>query len=222
MSGVRIGLTQRVVSDAKTGERRDALDQKWVTLLTGLGLTPVPLGNMPTDAKTYLSSLGLSGVILTGGNDLALLENPVNAAPERDAFEASVLAFCLENNLPALGVCRGMQMMNVYFGGDVQALIGHVATRHRVEVLEDKTANTVFASDKTFEVNSYHNYGIVPQAMAPDFLPWVRCVEDNSIEAFADTTKRMFGMMWHPEREEPFKKQDLALLRFCFEGVPCL
>ena len=102
MSGVRIGLTQRVVSDAKTGERRDALDQKWVTLLTGLGLTPVPLGNMPTDAKTYLSSLGLSGVILTGGNDLALLENPVNAAPERDAFEASVLAFCLENNLPAL------------------------------------------------------------------------------------------------------------------------
>jgi len=56
---------------------------------------------------------------LDRGNDLGTIDGGSNVAPERDAFERTLLEFAIEHELPVLGVCRGAQLINVHFGGSL-------------------------------------------------------------------------------------------------------
>ena len=67
---MHIGITQRVVTIEEICERRDTLDQRWTSLMTGLGFTPIPLPNMLRDINAYLRDIRLDGVVLTGGDDI--------------------------------------------------------------------------------------------------------------------------------------------------------
>ena len=124
----RIGLTQRVEVAAETGERRDALDQAWAPLVTGMGFVPVPLPNRTSNISAAIDNLQLGGIIMTGGNDLGHLPHAHNTAPERDELEHHLLDLCAERGIPVLGVCRGLQMIACHYGGELSPLHGHVAT----------------------------------------------------------------------------------------------
>jgi len=211
----RIGLTQRVEivprSGANEPERRDCLDQNWEPLLQSLGLTAVPLGNRIEDAAGHVERLGLDGVILTGGNDLAHLQDARSVAPERDALEKSLIEACLKAGLPILGVCRGMQMLNHTFGGTVMRGEGHVNTRHSVRV----SGSFLDFYPPVMEVNSYHGYTIPKATLSPRLNP-VGETEDGGIEAFRHPDKPCAGIMWHPERESPAASGDAALIKNLF------
>jgi putative glutamine amidotransferase len=207
----RIGLTQRVDVVADYGERRDCLDQSWTRLLWQLQRVPIALSNAVDSTSEYLDALQLSGVILTGGNDLTPLAGEASAAPERDRFEKRLIADCLDRGVPILGVCRGMQVINDYFGGTISLVEGHVAKRHRVRGVEG-----VFqAWADSFEVNSYHNYAISPDGLA-DSMVVAAIAEDETVEAFRHPKDECYGVMWHPERERPFADRDLSMLRAVF------
>ncbi|TDI36214.1 MAG: peptidase C26 [Acidobacteria bacterium] len=208
MKTKRIGLTQRVEIIPDYGERRDALDQNWTRLLRKLGFAPVPLMNaIPSnEVGSYLNELDLSGVILTGGNDIAELEGAQDPAPERDRFEASLLDAAIERGLPILGVCRGMQVVNLHEGGNLVRIDGHAGARHRVEW-----------DGRILEVNSYHNFGI---GGLGDGLVATARSDDRSIEAFRHNARAIEGVMWHPEREKPFQEEDLSLLAKLFGAEP--
>ena len=62
-------------------------------------------------------------------------------------------------------------------------------------------------------VNSYHNYGF---NLLSDELLSVAITEDFSVEALIHKTLKIFGQMWHPEREEPFKVFDLKFMQKFF------
>ena len=200
----RIGLTQRVEVVPDYGERRDALDQNWAKLLGEAGLLPQPLSNAVAHVAAYVDSLDLAGVILTGGNDLARFERARNPAPERDRFEWALVEACRARQLPILGVCRGMQVLNLYFGGALERATGHVRTRHRL-----------LWDDDALEVNSYHDYVVPSSGVGDDLRITARC-EDGTVEAFRHDDRRIEGVMWHPERERPFHDRDVALLRRLF------
>lgn len=190
----RIGLTQRV-SIEQTGERRDCLDQQWSLLAGHLNFVPVPLPNLGPPPEICISELDLSGVILTGGNDLASLGTGRVPAPERDAFEMSLLDVCIARDLPVFAVCRGMQVVNVHLGGKLSLTRGHAATRHPVY----SVANGV---TQTRQVNSYHDYGILVQDLAkPLALTWR--TEDGWAEGARHVSAKLIAQMWHPEREGP-------------------
>ncbi|EGR0766875.1 peptidase C26, partial [Vibrio parahaemolyticus] len=89
----RIGLTQRVDVISNYGERRDAIDQKWCSLLLEMNMLPIPLPNIsPSIAFNLFEQLSLDGVILTGGNSLSHLDVLASdLAPERDAFELALI-----------------------------------------------------------------------------------------------------------------------------------
>ena len=137
---------------------------------------------------------------------------PINYS--RDTLERKLFAFALENKIPLIGVCRGMQMMNVASGGnlygDIPTEIGlEVIHRNNGEVMHEIALssndsyynNLIFPSDKdTFLVNSWHHQGLKHIAKnihiiasSYDGLPEA-AIMDTSIHPF------MIAVQFHPER----------------------
>lgn len=203
----KIGITQRVDLEKNYDERRDCLDQRWSNLILELGHIPIPLPNIaPENASTLISDLQINALILSGGNSIASLdENAADSAPERDEMENALISVALAKNIPIIGVCRGMQLLNIYMGGSVQRVQGHVAVRHRINSI-----STGYCLPK--EVNSYHNYGIPKNGLADTLTP-LACDDEGNIEAFYHTDMSMLGLMWHPEREKQLNQLDLNLLK---------
>ncbi|MCF6281526.1 MAG: gamma-glutamyl-gamma-aminobutyrate hydrolase family protein [Candidatus Polarisedimenticolaceae bacterium] len=203
----RIGITQRVECVKSYSERRDCLDQRWTTFVTELGYIPLPLPNIiPDQVSKLLDALNLDALLFSGGNSIASLDpSASNAAPERDVFESALLGEALERNIPVVGICRGMQMINLFMGGKLTPISGHVAVRHSI--------SSVDAHDHLpGMINSYHNWSISPEGLANGLKPIaVDC--DGNIEAFKHVEKSLLGIMWHPEREAPFDPLDIELIK---------
>lgn len=218
----RVGLTQRVTVVEEYGERRDCLDQAWTPLLETSGYVPIQLPNRIDNVDQYLETLGLDGVLLTSGNDLAHLEDASNPAPERDQFETAVLDWALDSSVPVLGVCRGLEFLNVYFGGSLSPVEGHVATEHAVE-FSSVPQTTPVSGDTSLDlparvdVNSYHEYALNP-ADVPDPLEIVGVAPDETVECVVHRTQPVSGIMWHPERETPSRDVDRQLFQWLFGG----
>ena len=148
----------------------------------------------------------MQAVIFTGGNTLVQFDPGDPAASAiRDDFEYSLLRFCIKQDIPVLGVCRGMQLINDHFKGRFQKVHGHIRTRHKLQATRQQY---------TFPdvVNSYHSYGIPKRGLGEDLLA-LAFDGDGNIEAFKHSSLRIHGIMWHPERETPFNEHDLRFIR---------
>lgn len=203
----RIGITQRVEIVKSYGERRDCLDQQWSNFVTQLDYIPVPLPNVTTDwAGQLVNALQLDAIILSGGNSIASL-NPEapDAAPERDNFEMALISKALEVNIPIIGVCRGMQILNLVMGGSLENINGHVGERHPI-------ISNVKGFNLPKTVNSYHNYCVPSKGLAESLQP-LAYDEDGNIEAFYNLSQNILGILWHPEREENFINLDIQLFK---------
>ncbi|MBT3536434.1 MAG: C26 family cysteine hydrolase domain-containing family [Rhodospirillaceae bacterium] len=201
----RIGLTQRVDAVPGRDERRDGLDQRWQSVFADLGALAIPLPNSGAGAETLIDTLDLQGIVLTGGNDVAEAPQAGNVAPERDRLERDLVRICLARALPLLGVCRGMQMINVALGGHLGRTTGHAGAAHPISVSDDGPW------PDRWQVNSYHDVCIPRDGLAPG----LRCLavsENGDVEAFRHDDGGCHGIMWHPERELPHRAEDLAFM----------
>ena len=169
--------------------------------------------------KNTDSILGLAdGIILTGGEDINPLQynDTINLAVcgdinyQRDTLERKLFDFAFENKIPLIGVCRGMQMMNVASGGtlygDIPSEIGTTVihrnngeVNHKIVLVD--TSSLIFPNvTDTIMVNSWHHQGlkIMPNhlrviARSFDGLPEA-VVMDKSVHPF------MIAVQFHPER----------------------
>ena len=182
-----IGVTQRVEISLRDQERRDALDQRWASFLYECGYMIYPIPNK-IELVENVFSLPLDGLVLTGGNSLH------TDAPERDLVETALLEYAINSRLPLLGVCRGMQMILSYFGAVLREVKGHVVKSH-----------AVFLENEVAQVNSYHNYGAYEVNLP---LKVLGRSEDGVVEAVMHQHLPIKGVMWHPERHQPFTLSD--------------
>jgi gamma-glutamyl-gamma-aminobutyrate hydrolase PuuD len=195
-------VTQRVVVDPTSGERRDALDQNWHRFLERCDLRAVPVPNQLGAAEHVIRTVPHAGIVLSGGNDLACVGGD---APERDAVETRLLDHASAARLPVLGVCRGMQLLVARFGGALEEVAGHARTEHRIEI--DGSSRLVA---------SYHRFGC---RAAPAVLEVLARADDGVVEAVRHRELALCGIMWHPERATPAHPDDVALFRRWF-GAP--
>lgn len=207
----RIGLTQRVEDVEAYDERRDCLDQRWAPLLQSFGIDPVPLFNRIDDVHAYVDRLEIDGVVFTGGNDLAHLDGGTNVAPERDRFERALLEVAIERDIPVLGVCRGLQLLNVHCGGSLRKIDDHVAVEHDLEIDPEAVALTNPDPPARVAVNSYHGYGVDDEELG-DELAVVGRAPDGSIEWVEHERHPITGIMWHPERPSPSEDLDRRII----------
>ena len=200
---IKIGITQRVDKVDSYNEYRDALDQKMIDWVVDAGFIPIPIPNTLVDLDSsdesqprlggWLRELNINALILSGGND-------IGNVPQRDLTENYLLAWAERNMVPVLGICRGMQMMGVWSGGQLMEIKGHVRMRHDLELND--------AQSKVWpdSVNSYHNKALKE---CPSSFHILAKSGDGSIEAIAHSELPWEAWMWHPVREGTFLKSDL-------------
>lgn len=202
----KVAVSQRIDVIRERNECRDALDQRMCAWLIASGCLPLPVPNVLVGAvaegriqgglAAWLDALAPDAVVLSGGND-------VGGFAQRDETERALLSYARELRKPVLGVCRGMQMMAVWAGGQLKPVAGHVRTRHR---LSGQIAG---------EANSYHDFGL---AGCPTGFRVLAASEDGEIEAMRHAELPWEGWMWHPERETEFLSRDLVRLKELFRG----
>jgi N5-(cytidine 5'-diphosphoramidyl)-L-glutamine hydrolase len=202
---IRVGVTQRVAVIPEYGERRDCLDQNWSRFLAACGLAPVLLPNVPELALSLCSEHGINGLVLTGGNDLLCLGGD---APERDATERALLDMAEPLSIPVLGVCRGMQLLQERSGMTLRRVEGHVTSLQVVQI-----------NGQPRTVNSYHRYAALESR---DPLNVWATADDGVVKAVRHATAPIVGIMWHPERMNPFAQPDIKLFRDVFEVNGCV
>ncbi len=162
----------------------------------------------------------LDGVILSGGgSDVAphrygQQPHPATAPeePGRDAFEIALTRAAKEHDIPLLGICRGMQLINVAYGGTLHQHLPDVLehdehralpasfARHEVRIERDSLAAA--ATGNTVEaVMSHHHQG--PDRIGDGLRVSGRAAIDDSAEAIEDPEARfVLGVLWHPEEDE--------------------
>jgi putative glutamine amidotransferase len=161
----------------------------------------------------------LDGLLVTGGADVdpATYGEPAHkrtdAAPrDRDEFELMLVRAAAERDLPCLGICRGMQVVNVAYGGgldqhlpdrlehDIHRGSDGAFAEHRVEV-EPGSLAALAAGATDVAVKSYHHQGVA--RLGDGLRPTARAQGDGTIEAIEDAGRRfMLGVLWHPEEDE--------------------
>jgi putative glutamine amidotransferase len=218
----RIAITQRTFSSKFGVEKYDALDQQWFSFLSYCGLTILLVPNLVEDLSGYLQEINVEGVILTGGGGITGGWQGLNNSlvwprgmghqemqPERDRVELSLLEHSIEYNLPVLGVCRGMLFINLFQGGDVSEMRGHVGESHTL---------TSCSEEYIFDghVNSYHEFGIYEKDLGSNLYPLAK--SKNTIEALRHNKYQHFGIMWHPERNLNFSEHDKYFIRSIFKS----
>lgn len=197
----KIGLTQRVTEFAEIKERRDSIDQRWIELLHALGCIPILLPNHVAVTTDLVRHLSLDGILFTGGNSLS---DYGGDAPERDTTELALLKIAIDEDIPCLGVCRGMQLIQHAFGIKLEALHGHVATDHLLLGNDRRELR---------KVNSYHRFGTDTTIKNLEVLARS---PDGVVEEIRHISLRIHGIMWHPERFAPFEKTDMQLIKRVF------
>ena len=176
----------------------------------------VRISNFSRDLKNYLREFKdnrISGIILTGGNSIdpklyGSSEFLDDVSTERDSTERYLLDLAVKNEIPILGICRGFEFINVYFGGKIRKIDSHSAVSHHVKIVDPEAAKCLGSS---FRVNSFHNYGITPEDVSKK-LKTFATAEDDTIEGLYHPTLPIAGIMWHPERPDCNKEFNTRLV----------
>jgi len=196
-----IGITQRVDIHPTYGERRDALDQRWYQFFLYCGFIPILIPNCIKTCRALLARVQLDGFVFTGGNSPM---HYAGDAPERDDVEAFLIEHCETVGLPILGVCRGMQMIQLHYGGSLDCIKGHV--NKIIEIKTDEEQLPRF-------VNSYHT--LATTITKKPLLTKAKS-SDNIVKAIEHSHYSIFGIMWHPERNTPYCDEDIQLFKDIF------
>ena len=162
----------------------------------------------------------LDGLVLAGGADMDAAsygEEPhhatVGTVPERDAFELALTRRAIERDMPFLGICRGMQVMNVARGGTLNQHLpddyGHEDHRrslgsfdnadHDVRLAHDSLAARA-AGEELHGTKSHHHQGVERVGEGLEVTGWATI--DELPEAIEVTGNRFaLGVQWHPEAD---------------------
>ena len=207
----RIGITMRVIRNEGYPEERDALSRDWEEYIKEIlpDAILVPLVNEPDSVIDALRGLKIGGVILSNGSDWGEF-------PRRDKTEERIVKYSLGCNLPILGVCRGMQILNILFGGTLKRGIrkarkeNHVRAIHKLDLAEDTPFKRLIKTDK-MKVNSFHNHGILQESVSNQFKVFATSPK-GVVEGFYHPKKPIVGIQWHPERRSPSRPFDKELI----------
>ncbi|MGN0168220.1 MAG: gamma-glutamyl-gamma-aminobutyrate hydrolase family protein [Acetatifactor sp.] len=150
------------------------------------------------------------GLILPGGGDITPAffgeknHGSRNINTELDILQLQALDLCVRESIPVLGICKGLQIINVGFGGSlVQDL--PTASHHRYEggdqyhasvTLEASVLRRLYGERPI--INSAHHQAVNELGRGLEAVQW--CPDDNCIEAIMHTRLPILGVQWHPER----------------------
>jgi putative glutamine amidotransferase len=234
-----------VVTVADPARRRDPAlatrkNELYAAAIARHGGTPLLLDASSSAAERTRAFDSMTALLLSGGADIepARYGRPNDAAgdtePDRDELEAAAWAAAGERALPVLGVCRGLQAINVFSGGTLLDVPGHEgpswgsgpALTHPLRVEPGtRLARILFPTNVrggVVEVNSHHHQAIGAGGLAPGLVPNARAASrlGELIEGIETRDGRfVLAVQCHPERQESMPKTFERLFAFFVDAA---
>ncbi|MEL6651402.1 MAG: gamma-glutamyl-gamma-aminobutyrate hydrolase family protein [Bacteroidota bacterium] len=197
------------------------IEQDMARYLSRPGVQPILIPYLPEgEWQQALDSIDL--LVMQGGNDIApqtygaqsIEDGRWPGDPFRDEYELHLLDYAIKQGKPVFAICRGFQLLNVYYGG---TLLQDIATQrpesilhrdavaydqlhHALEPLRGTPFADYFATETNWIVNSVHHQAIDRVGEGLDV--WAQCEEDGLVEVIASrkaSPGRIIGVQWHPE-----------------------
>lgn len=215
-----IGISGNILIDSGgifPGYRRCYINEDYVKAVIKNGGVPIVLPI--TDDLDVVSSYidNIDGLILSGGHDVSPYlygEEPSpklgEIYPQRDEFDFALIEKAKAKKLPILGICRGLQILNVYHQGSLWQDLsynpnitvkhsqdhGPTITTHSVSIAENSMLEAILKTNN-LRVNSFHHQAI--KELGSD-LKVSALASDQVIEAFEHKNYPfLVGIQWHPE-----------------------
>lgn len=221
VSPLRVALTTTLEQSAGDHSRPAVfLYTSYILALEQFGVAPVLI--TPSHSTTAIRALldACSGLVLSGGEDVEPSRYGEEPSPalgatlaSRDEMELTALEHAITRGMPVLGICRGCQVLNVYFGGSLyqdieterpghllhQQLASWTDRTHDATVQPDSLLHRIVQSD-VLRINSFHHQAVKGLG---EGLRVVARAEDGLVEAIEhETLPWVLGVQWHPERHE--------------------
>jgi putative glutamine amidotransferase len=229
---VTAGRQRRAAARSEIQTVNTGVDIDYIDSLVAAGGAPVILPCMPDKAAIASAVDAADGILLTGGGDvmsLAYGEEPHPSCmyqdPVRDEMEIEVVRLALNRKIPILGICRGLQLLNVALGGtlvqdvvsQVQGVVKHYAhgltpvLMHSVDIAEGSLLAQVFGRE-TLPVNSYHHQSAKDVGKGLRANCWAR---DGVVEGLEAADGRpILAVQFHPEEIALEHPEFLALFQW--------
>jgi putative glutamine amidotransferase len=159
------------------------------------------------------------GVLLPGGADVGPARYGQQPVPEtkevvefQDDLDLAVAHAVVSGAVPALAVCRGMQVLNIALGGTLrqhlpETTVGHHDSLHDVRVLRGSRLHAIVGSDAV-QVSSFHHQAV---DVLSDELAVTAVAADGVIEAVEHRRVDVVAVQWHPEDLHSTSSSDAAL-----------
>jgi len=198
------------------GNERLFVNGDYTAAIVDAGGVPVILPPVVDARSVELQVRMVQGLLLIGGYDVdpALYgQEPLPQLgpvfPERDAYEIAAISAAADQGKPILAICRGIQVVNVAFGGtlyqDLSQLPGPILQHnqksdravpgHSVEIQMETMLSRIFGTVK-IRTNSFHHQAIMD--VAPGFIISGQ-TSDGIIEGIENKDATILGVQWHPE-----------------------
>lgn len=187
---------------------------------------------LPAIPVTTLNPAALSecsALLLPGGGDISPAffgernNGSKNIDTELDILQFQAFNYAVQQKLPILGICKGMQVINVALGGTITqnlptAQIHQYTGKdqyHNTTIMEGSCLYRLYGGEAL--VNSAHHQGV--KRIGNGLFPIQWCSMDHCVEAIAHETLPILGLQWHPERISPefsplFGEEILSLISF--------
>ncbi|MGM0410217.1 MAG: gamma-glutamyl-gamma-aminobutyrate hydrolase family protein [Bacillota bacterium] len=200
----------------------------------------IPLNIPVINKDDYIEEIveKCDGILFSGGPDISpsyYNEDPDSqcgkVVPKRDEFELKLLEKTIEANKPILGICRGIQLINVYYNGSLKQHIDdhrdnvkhHALTKfprwykaHEVEIEENSHIEKAYG-EKKIMTNSLHHQAIKEVG---DGLTVTAKTSDGIVEGVEDKNKDfLVGVQWHPEMMYFKHEEQVKMFKYFVEKV---
>jgi len=188
------------------------LDNNYINFFEKLGILLIIIPNSTINLEKYFEYFKPDGIILSGGEDV----NPDLYGGEkhksfdislfRDTTEFILIDYAVKKQIPVFGICRGFQIINVYFGGKLVQDIKELKTNsnhlnpdnHIITVNNQKIISLL--NQEQFMVNSYHNQGISFDCLSDQLDAFAVYQKSELLEGIYHKTLPIAAVQWHPER----------------------
>jgi len=195
------------------------------------GILPVLIPDLEKDPLHEILD-EMDGFVFQGGSDLApgtygespIIEGKWLGDAYRDQYELGIMDYAIKSDKPILAICRGMQLMNVYFGGSLyqdistqkrdalshRDAIKYDSIHHAIDFTGTNVISDLYSDIPEPIVNSVHHQGVKVLGNHLSVLAVSR--EDEIIEAIeytGTTSGRVLGVQWHPEFSDSLKNKVL-------------
>lgn len=235
-SPLKIGISACLLHPESTREAYGSKTLQYVEQCTALwvsrsGALPVMIPSLtdtsscalPGDRRADDYAQWLDGLVLHGGADVwpgnygeAPLHVDWTGDRTRDEYEIALVKAFVAEGKPVFGICRGLQLINVAFGGslyqDIPSQLPQVVVHddeaafelnfHQLALVPETRLASLLKDARSLKVNSIHHQGI--KDLAPGFVVEARCPDDGMIEAIRymsghTASAYIAAVQWHPE-----------------------